>query len=132
MRLIVKPERGLGKIEVELSEETVAAIERLGRLYGVPPQRIVEMALRGEFKRPRGVLKELERRVGELEERTWRLEKEYAPLRFRAYGLSEDNRLLAIELSGLLAENAQLRRFLGMKPERNVRLRRLISYYLKG
>ncbi|NJE62421.1 hypothetical protein [Thermococcus sp. 21S7] len=132
MKLIIKPNKGFGKIEVEINEELWGEIERLGERYGVSPERVIEIALAGEFKEPKGDLGELERKVRELEEKTWELEKEYAPLRFKAYGLSEDNKILAIELSGLIAENSQLKRFLRMKPERNVELRKLISYYLQG
>ena len=132
MKLIIKPNRGFGKIEVELNEELWGEIERLSEKYGVSPERVIEIALTGEFKEPKGNLEELEEKVRELEEKTWELEKEYAPLRFKAYGLSEDNKILAIELSGLIAENSQLKRFLRMKPERNLKLRKLISYYLQG
>ncbi|WP_148882152.1 hypothetical protein [Thermococcus aciditolerans] len=132
MKLIIKPNKGFGKIEVEINEELWGEIERLGERYGVSPESVIEIALRGEFREPKGNLEELERKAKELEERTWELEKEYAPLRFKAYGLSEDNRILAIELSGLIAENSQLKRFLRMKPERNLELRKLISYYLQG
>lgn len=132
MKLIIKPEKGLGKIETELDENLWKEVERLSEKYGVSPQRVLEIALTGEFKKPKGNVEELERKLRELEERTWNLEKEYSSLRFKAYGLSEDNKILAIELSGLLAENAGLKRFLRMKPERNPELRRLISYYLQG
>ena len=131
MKLIIKPNKGFGKIEVEINEELWGEIERLGERYGVSPERIIEIALTGEFREPKGNLGELEEKVRELEEKTWELEKTYAPLRFKAYGLSEDNKVLAIELSGLVAENNQLKRFLRLKPERNVELRKLISYYLK-
>ncbi len=131
MKLTIKPNKSFGKIEVKLDEELVEEINRLSEEYGVPVEKVVEIALTGEFREPTGELEELEARVRELEEKTWELEKEYAPLRFRAYGLSEDNKILAIELSGLLAENNQLRRFLGMKPERKVELRKLISYYMR-
>ncbi len=132
MKLIIKPNKGFGKIEVEISEELWEEIERLSERYGVPVERIIKIALTGEFREPRGNLEELERKAKELEEKTWELEREYAPLRFKAYGLSEDNKILAIELSGLVAENSQLKRFLGLKPERNPELRKLISYYLQG
>ena len=132
MKLTIKPEKGFGKIEVELDEELAGEINRLSERYGVPVERVVEIALTGEFKEPSGDLEELEERARELEKRVWELEREYAPLRFKAYGLSEDNKVLAIELSGLVAENSQLRRFLRMKPERNLELRKLISYYLQG
>ena len=132
MKLIIKPEKGFGKIEVEISEELWREIERLSERYGASPERVIEIALTGGFRKPKGRLENLEERVKELEKKTWNLEKEYSSLRFKAYGLSEDNKILAIELSGLLAENAGLKRFLGMKPERNLELRKLISYYLQG
>lgn len=121
VKLVIKPEKGFGKIELELGEELWSEIEGLSERYSVPPERVIEIALLGEFKEP----------GGELEEKVWELEKEYAPLRFKAYGVSEDNKLLAIELFGLIAENNQLKRFLRLKPERNLELRKLISYYLQ-
>lgn len=131
MKLVIKPEKGLGKIEVELSAEIWGEIERLSESYGVPPEKIIEVALTGEFREPKGDLEELERKVKELEEKVWELEKEYAPLRFKAYGLSEDNKILAIELTGLMAENNQLRRFLKLPLRRDPELRKLISYYMR-
>ncbi|NJE53811.1 hypothetical protein [Thermococcus sp. 21S9] len=131
MKLTIKPDRGFGKVEVELGELS-AEIEKLAERYGVPPERIIEIALTGEFKKSKGELEQLEKKSEELEKKVWRLEKEYAPLRYKAYGLSEDNKILAIELSGLIAENNQLRRFLRLPPNRNLELRKLISYYLQG
>lgn len=131
MKLIIKPERGLGKIEMELDDELVSEIMGLSERYGVPVERIIEMALTGESRESSGELEVLESRVRELEEKVWRLEMEYAPLRFKAYGVSEDNKLLAIELSGLTAENSQLRRFLRMKVERKPELMELVSYYMR-
>jgi predicted RNase H-like nuclease (RuvC/YqgF family) len=131
MKLIIKPEKGLGKIEVELSSEIWKEVERLSGHYGVPPERVIEIALTGEFKEPEGNVEELEKKVKELEERVWELEKEYAPLRFKAYGLSEDNKILAIELTGLMAENNQLRHFLKLPLRRDIELRKLISYYMR-
>jgi len=132
VKLVIKPEKGFGKIEVEIGGELWSKIERLSERYGVPPERIIEIAISEEFKEPQGNLEKLEREVKELEEKVWKLEREYAPLKFKAYGVSEDNKLLAIALLGLIAENSQLRRFSGMKPNVNRDLRRLISYYLQG
>ena len=132
MKLTIKPEKGFGKIELELDDELAGEIERLSERYGVPVERVIEIALTGEFREPAGDLEELEERIRELERKVWKLEREYAPLRYKAYGLSEDNKVLAIELSGLIAENNQLKRFLRIKPERNLELRKLISYYLQG
>ncbi|ASJ07470.1 hypothetical protein [Thermococcus pacificus] len=131
MKLIIRPEKGLGKIEVELDDELTGEINRLSERYGVPAERVIEIALTGEFRESAGEIEELENKVKELEERTWELEREYAPLRFKAYGISEDNKILAIELSGLIAENNQLRRFLRLPLKGNPELRKLISYYMK-
>ncbi len=117
MKLIIKPKKGPGKIEVELSDKVWSEITRLSERYGVTSERVIEIALTGEFRKPEGDLKELEKKVRKLEEKVWELEKEYAPLRFKAYGLSEDNKILAIELTGLIAENNQLRRFLSFRRE---------------
>ncbi|EEB73343.1 hypothetical protein [Thermococcus sp. AM4] len=129
MKLTIKPDRGFGKVEVALDNTEV---EKLAERYGVSPERIIKIALTGEFKESKGELDQLEKKAEELEKKVWRLEKEYAPLRYKAYGLSEDNKILAIELSGLIAENNQLRRFLRLPPNRNLELRKLISYYLQG
>lgn len=132
MKIVINPEKGLGKIEVEISAEIWSEIVRLSERYGVPPKRVITLALTGEFKEPKGDLEKLEGKAKELEGKVWELEKEYAPLRFKAYGVSEDNKLLAIELSGLMAENNGLRRFLRQPLNRNSELRKLISYYLQG
>jgi len=132
MKLKIRPENGLGKIEVELDDALWKKIEELAERYGVSPERIIEIALTGEFKEPEEELEELEERAKELEREVWRVEMEYAPLRYKAYGLSEDNKVLAIELSGLMAENNQLRRFLRLPLNRKAKLRKLISYYLQG
>ncbi|ASJ02504.1 hypothetical protein A3L09_04165 [Thermococcus profundus] len=131
MKLTIKPQKGLGKIEIELSAELWSEIKGLSERYGVPAEKVVEIALTGEFRKQEGDLEELEKKVGELEGKVWKLEKEYAPLRFKAYGLSEDNKILAIELSGLIAENNQLRRFLKLPLRRDPELRKLISYYMR-
>lgn len=132
MKLTIKPEKGFGRIEVELNEGLWGKIEELSEYYGVPVERVVEIALTGEFKEPEGESEELEEKAKELEREVWRLEMEYAPLRYKAYCVSEDNKVLAIEVSGLIAENTQLRRFLKLPLNRNTELRKLISYYLQG
>jgi predicted transcriptional regulator len=56
MRLIIRPEKGFGKIEVELDESLWKKIEELAERYGVSPERVVEIALTGEFREPKGNL----------------------------------------------------------------------------
>ena len=105
MKLVIKPKKGFGKIEVEIPQELVEKIVKLSEHYRVTEEKILEIAISENFKEPKGDLKALENSVEELKKKVGILEKEWAPLRYKAYGVSEDNKLLAIELSGLLAEN---------------------------
>lgn len=131
MKLIIRPKKGLGKIEVDLPNELVEKIKTLSKRYGVSEEKVLEIILSGDFKEPKGNVETLENKVKELEKKVGKLEKEWAPLRYKAYGVSEDNKILAIELNALLAENFQLKRFLRKKIERNPELRKLIQYYLR-
>lgn len=131
MKLIIRPKKGLGKIEVELPDKLVEEINRLSERYAVDEKRVLEIIISKSFREPKGNVEVLENEVRELEKKVAKLEKEWAPLRYKAYGVSEDNKLLAIELNALLAENSQLKRFLRKKIERNLELRKLIQYYLR-
>lgn len=129
--MIIRPKKGLGKIEVELPDKLVEEINRLSERYAVDEKRVLEIIISKSFREPKGNVEVLENEVRELEKKVAKLEKEWAPLRYKAYGVSEDNKLLAIELNALLAENSQLKRFLRKKVERNLELRKLIQYYLR-
>lgn len=131
MKLIIRPKKGLGKIEVELPDKLVEEINRLSERYAVDEKRVLEIIISKSFREPKGNVEVLENEVRELEKKVAKLEKEWAPLRYKAYGVSEDNKILAIELNALLAENSQLKRFLRKKVERNLELRKLIQYYLR-
>lgn len=131
MKLIIRPKRGFGRIEVDLPNELVEKIKTLSKRYAVSEKKVLEIVLSGSFKEPKGDVKKLENEVRELEKKVGKLEKEWAPLRYKAYGVSEDNKILAIELNALLAENSQLKRFLRKKIDRNPELRKLIQYYLR-
>jgi len=131
VKLIIRPKKGFGKIEVDLPNELAEKIKNLSERYNVSEKKVLEIIISGSFKEPETNIETLENAVRKLEKKVGKLEKEWAPLRFKAYGVSEDNKILAIELSGLLAENSQLKRFLRKKIERNPEFRELIQYYLQ-
>ena len=131
MKLKIKPERGFGKIEVEIDDELWEAVEMLGERYGAPPEEVLRIILMKEFREPGGNREALREEIRALEKKVWELEKKWAPLRYKAYGVSEDNKILAIELSGLMAENIQLKRFLRKKTKPDFKLRKLIEYYIQ-
>lgn len=130
MLLRIKPEKGLGKIEIELPKGVEKRIQELSERYGVDMERIIRIIISGEFKEPEN-FEEIEEEIKNLKSKAAELERIWAPLRYRAYGLSEDNKILAIELSGLLAENIQLKRFLRKKIKQDLELRKKIEYYLR-
>jgi len=131
VRLRVKPEKGFGKIEVEISDELWREVKGIGEKYNRSPEDVLKMILKGKFREPGGEYNSLREEIRTLEKKVWELEKKWAPLRYKAYGVSEDNKLLAIELASLMAENFQLKRFLKKKTKASSELRRLISYYIQ-
>ncbi|WP_461864752.1 hypothetical protein [Thermococcus sp.] len=131
MKLKIKPEKGFGKIEAEIDDELWKAVEMLGERYGAPPEEVLRIILMKEFREPGGNREALREEIRALEKKVWELEKKWAPLRYKAYGVSEDNKILAIELSGLMAENIQLKRFLRKKTKPDFKLRKLIEYYIQ-
>ncbi|WP_456320899.1 hypothetical protein [Palaeococcus sp. (in: euryarchaeotes)] len=130
MLLRIKPEKGLGKIEVKIPEDIEEEMRKIGERYGVSMERIIEMMISGEFKEPES-FEDVEEEIKDLKSKAAELERRWAPLRYRAYGLSEDNKILAIKLSGMLAENIQLKRFLRKKIKQDWELRKKIEYYLR-
>jgi len=131
VRLKVKPEKGFGKIEVEIDDDLWETIKRMGEKYGRSPEHILKIILEGKFREPCDEYESLKGKIQELEKEVWELEKKWAPLRYKAYGVGEDNKILAIELSGLMAENSQLKRFLRKKAKQDLELRKLVSYYIQ-
>ena len=93
MKLVIKPKKGFGKIEVEIPQELVEKIVKLSEHYRVTKEKILEIAISENFKEPKGDLKALENSVEELKKKVGILEKEWAPLRYKAYGVSEDSEL---------------------------------------
>ena len=130
MLLRIKHEKGLGKIEVKIPEDIEEEMRKIGERYGVSMERIIEMIISGEFKEPES-FEDVEEEIKDLKSKAAELERRWAPLRYRAYGLSEDNKILAIKLSGMLAENIQLKRFLRKKIKQDWELRKKIEYYLR-
>jgi len=93
VKLVIKPKKGFGKIEVEIPQELVEKIVKLSEHYRVTKEKILEIAISENFKEPKGDLKALENSVEELKKKVGILEKEWAPLRYKAYGVSEDSEL---------------------------------------
>ncbi|AEC50927.1 hypothetical protein PNA2_0009 [Pyrococcus sp. NA2] len=75
-------------------------------------------------------IKLMEKQIKELEEKLYELEGKWSSLRFRAYQLSLDNRNLAIQVSGLIAENRRLREIMNLPQRDFEEIEKLLRYYL--
>ncbi|ASJ03091.1 hypothetical protein A3L09_07405 [Thermococcus profundus] len=134
MKITVRPSRGWRKVVFKISDKTFERIERLSKRYGFRTDEALRIILlhgyveRGEGNE--GVFRELEEEISELERELYELEGKWSPLKFKTYYLAMDNQNLAIQLSGMIAENRRLRKMLG-KPERDFsEVEGLIHYYL--
>ncbi|AAL81540.1 hypothetical protein PFDSM3638_07095 [Pyrococcus furiosus DSM 3638] len=75
-------------------------------------------------------IKELEKKVEILEKRLYEVEGKWSSLKFKLFQISSDNRNLAIQVSGLMAENKRLREILNL-PKRDFRkVEDIVKYYL--
>lgn len=131
MKIVVRPERGWGRVTFKVPDETFEEIKRLAEEYGFRLDEVLRIILlHGYTEGAEGDIEALDGKIAELERKLYRLEGDWSPLRFRAYYLAMDNQNLAIQLSGMLAENRRLRERLGLPFERNPEVEEKIHYYL--
>ena len=131
MRIVVKPERGWRGITFNVPDETFERIEGLAERYKFRLDEVLRIILlHGYTEGIEGDIEALEREIDELERKLYRVEGDWSPLKFRAYYIAMDNQNLAIQLSGMLAENRRLRKQLGLPFETNQEVEEKIHYYL--
>ncbi len=131
MKIVVRPERGWGKVTFNVPDETFEGIKRLAEEYRFRLDEVLRIILlHGYTEGAEGDIGALEEEVEELERKLYRIEGDWSPLKFRAYYIAMDNQNLAIQLSGMLAENKRLRKQLGLPFERNPEVEEKIHYYL--
>ncbi len=132
MKIVVKPEVGWRKIVFKIPDDHFEKIKRFEEKYGFRLDKILRIIILRGFVDYRGDVnfQELEKEIESLERELYELEGKWSPLKFRTYYLAMDNQNLAIQISGLIAENKRLRKILG-KPERDYsKIEELIHYYM--
>ncbi len=131
MKIVVRPERGWGKVTFDVPDETFEKIKRLAEEYKFRMDEVLRIILlHGYTEGAEGDIEALEREIEDLERKLYRIEGEWSPLKFRAYYIAMDNQNLAIQLSGMMAENKRLRKQLGLPNRENPEVEEKIHYYL--
>ncbi len=132
MKIVVKPERGWRGITFNVPDETFERIKQIAERYRFRLDEVLRIILLHGYTE--GGAEEdteaIEREIEELEGKLYRVEGDWSPLRFRAYYIAMDNQNLAIQLSGMLAENKRLKKQLGLPFEMNPEVEEKIHYYL--
>ncbi len=131
MKIVVRPKRGWSRVTFNVPDEMFEETKRLAGEYRFRLDEVLRIILlHGYTEGAEGDIEALEMEIEELERKLYRLEGNWSPLRFRTYYLAMDNQNLAIQLSGMLAENKRLRKQLGIPFKENPEVVEKIHYYL--
>ncbi|WP_461863465.1 hypothetical protein [Thermococcus sp.] len=132
MKIVVRPESGWRKVTFNIPDEVFERISELGERYGFRMDRVLRIILLGGFieDEESGDFEELEKEIDSLERELYELEGKWSPLKFKTYYIAMDNQNLAIQISGLIAENKRLRKMLGKEDKDYSEIERLIHYYM--
>ncbi len=135
MKITVRPEKGWGRATFKIPDEVFEDIKALCARYKFRIDEALRIILVHGYieKSPQvseGEFASLERQIEALKGRLYELEGKWSPLKFRTYYLAMDNQNLAIQLSGMLAENRRLRERLGLPPQEHPEVEEKIHYYL--
>ena len=133
MKIIVKPEVGWRKVVFQIDDEVFEKIKEIAEKHGFRLDEALKIILLGEFldKSINVNVEEMREEVRKLEEKFYEVEGKWSPLKFASYGIAMDNQNLAIQLSGLVAENKRLRKMLGKKEKDYIEIEELIHCYLQ-
>ncbi|MGC8496652.1 MAG: hypothetical protein ACP5NL_01435 [Thermoplasmata archaeon] len=113
-------------------------IEDLVKLFNLNDREIAENLMSSscnatitELKEIYNILKSRKNELEIMNNQAVKKESEIAGLKFEYFSMLKDNQILAINLSGLLAENEQLKKKLwGSKNDENIADHALIDRYL--
>jgi hypothetical protein len=134
MKITVRSRGTWRKVTFKIPDETFERIEKISKRYGFRTDETIRIILLYGYlegnNESEETFKELEDEISKLERELYQLEGKWSPLKFTTYYLAMDNQNLAIQLSGMMAENKRLRKMLG-KPGRDFsEIERLIHIIL--
>jgi len=133
MKVVVRSDSKWKKVVFNVPDDVFNEIEKNAEEYGFRMDEVLKIILidgyvEGDVKKEE--LKELEEEIKTLEKLLYQLEGKWSPLKFKTYYIALDNQNLAIQLSGMLAENKRLRKQLGLPLVNRKELEELIHYYM--
>lgn len=136
MKVVARARGSWRKVTFKIPDEVWERIEETCRKHGFRVEEVLRIILLDEYiegERPSGEdIKAVEKRIETLEKELYELEGKWSPLRFKMYYSALDNQNLAIQVSGMIAENKRLRKMLGL-PERDFsKAEELIRYYMSS
>ncbi len=142
MKVVVRPEHGWGRVTFEVDDEKWVKLKGIAEKYKFRLDEVLRIILKGEIKKQNRTtpqsqtrgnvedMEELEKEIEDMEKRLYELEGKWSPLKFKAYYIALDNQNLAIQLSGMIAENKRLRKQLGLEEKDFSKLEGLMHYYM--
>jgi len=136
MRITVRGKGRWRKVTFRVPDEVWERIEKTCRENGFRIDEALRIILLDGYIDGEGPgdedIKAVEEHIRALEKELYELEGKWSPLKFRAYYSALDNQNLAIQVSGMIAENKRLRKMLGLAEEDFSRVEELIRYYMSS
>ena len=119
------------KKKFRIYSNNVEEIEYIARRYKIPEERLIYEAMLGRKVKDNhsDELDKLNREINTLLKEMFRMESEWAGLRYRAYLYIKENRGYAISLAGVLARNKNLRHLMKIEGKHN-EISELVDKYL--
>jgi len=133
MKVVVRGPSRWKKVTFKVPDDVFERIKTLADEYGFRLEEVLRIILIDGFTEEsvnKEELKKVEEEIKGLERQLYELEGKWSPMKFKTYYVALDNQNLAIQLSGMLAENKRLRKQLGLPEVDREELEKLIHYYM--
>lgn len=135
MKIKVRPKKGRRGITFKIPDDTFEKIGELCDRYGFRVEEAIRIILLHGYLEddPRAneeTFERLREEISQLKKELYELEGKLSPLKFKTYYIAIDNQNLAIQLSGMIAENKRLRERLGLPKRDYSEVEEKIRYYL--
>ncbi|AJC70968.1 hypothetical protein X802_01295 [Thermococcus guaymasensis DSM 11113] len=135
MKIKVRPKRSRRGITFKIPDDTFEKIGELCDRYGFREEEAIRIILLHGYLEddPRAneeTFERLREEISQLKKELYELEGKWSPLKFKTYYIAIDNQNLAIQLSGMIAENKRLRERLGLPKRDYGEVEEKIRYYL--
>ncbi|WP_297534813.1 hypothetical protein [Thermococcus sp.] len=136
MKVVVRARGSWRKVTFKVPDEVWERIKEVCKKHGFRVDEALRIILLDGYidgQTPDDdEIERIKKRIDELEKELYELEGKWSPLRFKMYYSALDNQNLAIQLSGMIAENKRLRKMLGLPQRDFSKAEELIRYYMSS